>query len=354
MSKTRYRIRLDLAALGFLGICVAGLTGATLPDFVAGLSGTQTQSDATGHASGVMPGAPIGRILARIDSSAAAVRKDVQSLSVDRPLNAAAVRTIYRDLGYALPTVREQNTAVPRLFLASVPGDLKGLSDSNTRKSLFLRTLLPLVLKVNEEIAADRMRLTTILNVQTEGRVLSSADKHWLDEKSREYGLQTPSARKLLSRMDAVPVSMALAQAAEESGWGTSRFARQGNALFGQWTQSESAGIVPRNRPEGATHAIKAFPTLIDAVRAYARNLNSHRAYAEFRSRRDDLRRAGQPLNGWALARTLTRYSERGQDYVDTLHIIMKANDLTALDDAQLSTRPIEVASLENSLPSLR
>lgn len=351
MTTTRNRLRLDLVALGFLGVCVAGLTGATLPAFVAGLSDTQ----ASGQAIGPMPGAPIGRILARIDgTTATTTRKDVPGLSVKGAMNAATVRNIYSDLGYALPTVREQNTAVPRLFLASVPTDLNGLRDVNTRKSLFLRTLLPLVLKVNEEIAADRSRLQTILAAQAGGQSPSAADQRWLETRSEEYGLRSVDARKLLPRMDLVPVSLALAQAAEESGWGTSRFARQGNALFGQWTYEETAGIVPLNRASGATHAIKAFPSLLDAVRAYARNLNSHRAYAEFRSRRDDMRRSNKPLDGWSLARTLTRYSERGQDYVDTLHIIMRANDLADLDRAQLSSRPVEVASIEASLPNYR
>jgi Bax protein len=147
--------------------------------------------------------------------------------------------------------------------------------------------------------------------------------------------------------MDIIPPSLALAQSAEESGWGTSRFARQGNALFGQWTWDRSQGIRPSAAAASATHAIRRFPTLLAAVRAYARNLNTHRAYASFRLERERLRQQSQPISGFRLATTLTRYSERGGAYVRSLHAIMRGNDLARFDQARLSPAPVEMASVE-------
>lgn len=153
-------------------------------------------------------------------------------------------------------------------------------------------------------------------------------------------GLSPAAYDELLARLDIVPVSLALAQAAEESGWGTSRFAAEGNALFGQWAWGENA-IRPQNQREGlGDYGIAAFETPLESVRAYMHNLNTHPAYAELRARRAEMRRDDETLSGWELANTLTRYSERGQDYVDTLHTIMRVNRLADTDSAYLGDGP--------------
>lgn len=361
MHDTRTRRPFDLLAIGLVGACVAGLYGAAVPDLVASLTGSTVQGRIASRVIGHVPSAPIARVLgipekppAPVADSVPTERPETQALTVQRRLDVDTVHALYGDLGYALDAVRTGGEAVPRVFLASVPHGIDGLTDVDQRKSLFLRTMLPLVLKVNEDIAADRDRLQQIADRAAEGKALRVTDRRFLEAKGREYGVKSPDAKKLLARVDVIPPSLALAQAAEESGWGTSRFARQGNALFGQWTTGLENGMVPRNREDGATHVIKAFPTLLGAVRAYVRNLNTHRAYAEFRARREQMRRDGQPLDGYTLAQTLHRYSERGSDYIDTLHVIMRANDLSAFDAAQLSMAPVEVASLEGVVGRLR
>jgi len=136
----------------------------------------------------------------------------------------------------------------------------------------------------------------------------------------KRYRVTDGGITALLERIDVIPTSLILAQSAEESGWGTSRFVRQGNALFGQWAWGDDEGIVPKGREEGKTHVIKAFGSLMDSVRAYARNINSHPAYQSLRERRAALRADGQMITGWELAETLTKYSERGAEYVDSIH----------------------------------
>lgn len=342
--------RFDLIALTLVGACVTGLYGAALPDLALSMAKpTQVEGTVGGRVSGTVPAAPTARLMVAQPPRAASRPASPSAASILPPgLDVAAVHRVYDGIGYGLEAVREEAAEVPRLFLTSVPTDITELTDAEQRKSLFLRAMLPLVLKVNEEIAADRTRLQGLIAAQQNGKALNATDRRWVETKSREYGLKTPDMRKLLPRMDVIPPSLALAQAAEESGWGTSRFARQGNALFGQWTTEGDNGIVPLNREDGKTHVIKAFPNLLTAVRAYARNLNTHRAYAEFRTRRASLRAADKPLDGTVLARTLLRYSERGQDYVDTLHTIMRVNALPSFDTAALQHphEEIEIASL--------
>lgn len=348
--------RFDLVALTMVGACVAGLYGAALPDLALRMASSQVEGTVGGRVSGAVPAAPTARLVTAQPPRAAQTANRAAS-SLPAGLAAADVHRVYDSLGYGLDAVRADAAGVPRVYLTSVPRDIKSVTNVDKRKSLFLRTMLPLILKVNEEIATDRARLKGLIADGADGKALSAADRRWVEAKSREYGLDgSTDMRKLLVRLDVIPPSLALAQAAEESGWGTSRFARQGNALFGQWTTEGDSGIVPLNRDDGKTHAIKAFPNLLTAVRAYAHNLNSHRAYAEFRSRRAALRVAGQPLDGVDLARTLHRYSERGEDYVETLHVIMRVNDLPSFDGAALRhpLEEMEMASLITQESRLR
>ena len=145
---------------------------------------------------------------------------------------------------------------------------------------------------------------------------------------------------ELMLRVDAVPVSLALAQCAEESGWGTSRFAAEGNALFGQWSWG-GEGIKPLQQREGmGDYRIAAFETPLHSVMAYMKNLNTHNAYAGLRVRRAELRAKGERMSGFELAKTLDKYSERGAAYVESLHGIMRVNQLDPADDAFLGDGP--------------
>ena len=240
-------------------------------------------------------------------------------------------------LGYDLSTIGAGAGEVPRLFLASVPQDMAAIRETRERKAVFLRTVLPLILQVNEEILADRARLWDLRMKRLLDHPLDALDRLWLAAESERYRVRRDDIDALLGHIDVVPPSLALAQAAEESGWGTSRFAREGNAVFGQWIFSTDGALTPRRRDAGLSHGVRAFPNLLDGARAYARNLNRHRAYREFRARRAAMRRAGKPIDGAALATTLTRYSQRGEAYVATIRHLIDNNALRALDDARLS-----------------
>ena len=145
---------------------------------------------------------------------------------------------------------------------------------------------------------------------------------------------------ELLTRVDIVPTSLALAQAAEESGWGTSRFAAEGNAVYGQWTWGEKAIVPEKQRKEMGNYGIASFETLQESVCAYMINLNTHNAYADLRIKRASMRKKGEKITGYELAGQLTKYSERGEEYVTGLRSLMDYNQLKPTDDAYLSDNP--------------
>ena len=145
--------------------------------------------------------------------------------------------------------------------------------------------------------------------------------------------------------MDEIPTSMIIAQAAKETGWGTSRFAQEGNALFGQWTWS-GEGIKPANADKDTTHKIMKFNVLQASVKAYQRNLNTHSSYRDFRSARAEMRDNGEKLDSTALTEHLDSYAETGKEYVKILQQIIRQNNLEDFDDAKLLPSSIELKSL--------
>ncbi len=216
------------------------------------------------------------------------------------------------------------------------------------KKRIFFRSLGPLVLHSNEFITADRVRLEGLIGGGKVVQDIGADDRAWLGDLAVRYKvIDTATAdlgpaklQELLLRVDIVPPSLALAQGAEESGWATSRFAAEGNALFGQWSWDEKA-IKPKNqRSELGNYGIAAFETPLLSVMAYMQNLNTHNAYKGLRARRAEMRAKGEKISGWELAKTLTRYSERGAAYVDSLHTIMRVNQLVPTDDAHLGDGP--------------
>jgi Bax protein len=307
--------RLNRAGLAGLGLCVAGLFSLV--------------------AAGWTPPLPEYGAVAAGDLPPGYAVKANEARSA-RLLNTALDR-----MGYRLDAVTGQGAEVPRLFLASLPGDLGNLPVVEDRKALFLRTLLPLVLGVNESIAADRRRLIDLRDRVQAGHQPTMSEREWLKGLAEEYKLTTVSFSVLLRHVDEIPPSLALAQAAEESGWGTSRFAREGNSLFGHTVES-GAGMAP-SAEDANDYDIRSFRSLHGAVRAYARNLNTHRAYEQFRRERAAQRARGGQLDGMALAVALSGYSERGDGYVETIRSIIRRNELTAFDTARLSRRTIGV-----------
>lgn len=227
---------------------------------------------------------------------------------------------------------------VPRLFVEQIPVDILDVQDVGKRKKVFISVVLPLILNNNEKTLLQRDRLLSIASQQQTGEPLAASDQNWLDNLAGYYREDPKQIDELLLKVDAVPVSLALAQAVEESGWGTSRFAREGNALFGQRVWSEGKGIVPKERAEGETYEVRAFATLSDSIESYIHNLNVHPTYELFRSERARrLTEPDNPLNGYKLTETLVNYSERGLEYVDALQNLIQANRFDQLEDAQLA-----------------
>ncbi|MDG2051160.1 MAG: glucosaminidase domain-containing protein [Myxococcota bacterium] len=221
----------------------------------------------------------------------------------------------------------QKSGSVPDIQFDRLPSDLNSLP--GRRVDLFLSLVLPAALRVNAAILADRKDLIQ-LSRKSE---LAGSEKKKLLALAQSYGLESASIPELLKRVDTVPTSLILAQAADESGWGRSRFAIEGNALFGQHTNNPNQ---PSIEARDANVRLAAFKTLCGSVKAYVANLNSTRAYAPFREIRSELRKKDQPLSGIALVAGLSQYSERGESYLVDLRSIIQHHDLEDLDKARL------------------
>ena len=250
---------------------------------------------------------------------------------------------MFARIKYDFNSVQAGQVPIPRLFVKNLPSDMRRIKATKDRKELFLLSVLPLILKVNDEIWAERKKLIKLKKLIKNRIKLSAEDRLWLAVVEDRYKVVHGDLDALEVGMDIIPPSLALAQAAEESGWGTSRFVIEGNALFGQWTDNKKNGLIPLGRMTNQNHRIKAFPSLLDGVRAYARNLNTHQAYRLFRADRSQLRRSGQILSGQKLSLHLALYSERGKNYVRSLQKIITSNSLEKFDHLELGDRNLRV-----------
>ncbi len=254
-------------------------------------------------------------------------------------LPAMSARDLVRqfdEINYRLADVRTGRVEVPRVFLERLPADLKELDSIALRKRLFIQALLPHVLDANERILARRARLEAVLEKKRGGARLGLEDRRWIARLADDCKLDRGASETFLRRLDVVPPALAIAQAAAESGWGTSRFAHKGNAVFGQRTWSRGKGLVPRRRDTDKRHEVKSFSDIGDSVHAYMMNLNCHPAYAKYRRARAEMRAVGAAFDSVKLARALTRYAEIGEAYVAILHRIIRVNRLHELDRATL------------------
>lgn len=249
-----------------------------------------------------------------------------------RPESVASLVDLYQEIDYRLDDIRLGGMTVPRVLVDKLPADFAIIESPAERKQLFIKLALPLILHVNERIAADRERLIA-LSEKIARASAAPGEQTWLERLADRYGLETPDLDALLRRVDVIPPSLALAQGAEESGWGTSRFVREGNAIFGQRTYEKGAGLVPKRRDSEATHEVKAFSGLMDSVASYMTNLNTHDAYDEFRRIRAGQRAFGY-VDSYSLVGALDRYSERGEAYIKTIRSIIDTNDLRSYDRA--------------------
>ena len=255
-------------------------------------------------------------------------------------LSANTIQQLFKDTNYNLKDVRIKKLVKP-VSLSLLPQEMKLIENTKKRKELFIQIILPLIIKENNYIKLDRVRLFSILNKNKN----TNAEKNWLGKKFKQYGVVNQDLSTLKIRMDEIPVSMAIAQAAKETGWGTSRFAQEGNALFGQWTWSGD-GIKPAGAEDDSTHKVMKFKVLQASVKAYQRNLNTHSSYKKFRSARADFRDKKKPLDSLILSSYLDKYAETGKEYVKILQQIINQNDLIDFDDAKLLPSNMELESL--------
>ena len=255
-------------------------------------------------------------------------------------LSAATIKQLFEDTNYSLKDVRK-NKLVKPVALTLLPQEIKMIENTKKRKEFFIQIVLPLIVKENNNIRIDRKTLFRVINKSNN----SVAEKQWLEKKYKQYGVKSGDLSSLKVRMDEIPVSLAIAQAAKETGWGTSRFAQEGNALFGQWTWS-GEGLKPKDADADKGHKVMKFNVLQASVRAYQRNLNTHRTYREFRKARAELRDLNKPLDSMELSKYLNKYAETGNQYVEVLQKIIKQNNLKDFDDAKLLPSSGDLESL--------
>jgi len=251
--------------------------------------------------------------------------------------------------GFDITSIRQNNAAVPEIYFANLPRELTRIKDIKVKKELFLSSLLPPILKVNEIIRQDRKKLKKIFLKMTLGTDLSEIEYYWLTRKLLHYRVSVKDVQDFLTRsgeileelqnrMNIIPPELALAQAAQESGWGTSRFAQQGNALYGQWTWGSGCGMVPEQRDHGKTHRMKCFKNIIEAVDSYMLNLNTHKAYRALRRERRAFR-DDQVMHVQPLVDSLINYSQEGPEYVKKIKDIIRVNRLGDFKDARLERK---------------
>ncbi len=244
-------------------------------------------------------------------------------------LNASVVSSLFEDHDYDLSKIRKGKKVKP-FYISLLPKDLSLIEDSKERKELFIKIILPLILHENNKIEEDRKKLFKILAKKSNNK----DEKNWLKWKFKEYKIKNSDISELKIRMDIVPVSLAIAQAAIESGWGTSRFALEGNALYGQWTWSDN-GLKPLEVNDGS-HKVMQFKILTASIKAYKKNLNTHSGYTEFREARANLRSRNEKVTGLKLTQYLDKYAATGKEYTKKLELTIKKNSLSDFENAKL------------------
>ena len=259
----------------------------------------------------------------------------------DLNLKTETVLNLFKDVDYDLSKVRNKKLVKP-IYFTQFPKDLDELQNTRLKKETFIKIVLPLIVAENERIIADRKKLKRV----SKKKQTSDLEKQWLRQKLLEYKVKKGNINELIIRMDIIPTSIALAQAAKESGWGTSRFALEGNAIFGQWTWGGN-GIEPLDRASNKNHKILKFPILRASVKAYQNNLNTHKSYVSFRNKRSDMRKKNKDIVGLELTDTLKNYAQTGTDYIKILNQIIKQNRLTDFEPVRLvnSVKQIELSS---------
>ena len=267
--------------------------------------------------------------------------------------------TLYEQAGYWGELEPDKILQVPPILAVATVKQWRQEAAEMTvedKKELFYRSLLPLVLYSNNAIIEEREKLLDIIERHPDLSIGNEADVSWILDLGIHYRLikvlegESPVLPEgqslkdflsnLLDRVDTIPASLALGQGAYESGYGTSRFALEGNSYFGQWTYDGKGMSPKKKRASKGNYGVAAYEWPLDSVRSYMLNLNTHRAYSDLRTKRAHLRNQAKAVTGEALAQTLTSYSERGMDYVKSLTGMMRFNQLGAADEAELIESP--------------
>ena len=256
-------------------------------------------------------------------------------------LSASTIEELFKDNGYNLEKVKKTKLVNAGNQLTRLPKELKNIESPKKRKKLFIQIVLPLIIEENLKIRFDRKKLFQILNKNN----TTERDKAWLNLKFKQYGIKNKDLSKLKIRLDEIPVSLAIAQAAKETGWGSSRFAQEGNALFGQWTWS-GEGIKPLEVEKDKKHKVAKFKILKASVRAYQRNLNTHSSYKEFRIERAIQRDNDEKLDSLKLVNFLEKYAETGKEYTEVLKKIINQNSLIDFDDVDILPTSLKMKNL--------
>ena len=227
---------------------------------------------------------------------------------------------------------------IPNITISKLPNELKDISSVKDRKELFIKIALPLIVGENEILNNQNKK---IKHLKDNFEYISKNDALWLIKKMKKYKVKNKSIDQLLIKVDTIPVSLALSQAAIESGWGTSRFAMEGNALYGQYVWgNDEVGMVPTDRKNNEVYSIKAFSSLRESVASYMLNLNSNYHYNEFRNNRFKLKNTDRKISGVYLAEFINNYSIE-DNYPSKVIGVIKTNNLEDLDDMKIDKRII-------------
>lgn len=268
----------------------------------------------------------------------AAQRITAKTAPVIKPETTSGLRAFFQTLDYAWMTL---DRGIPPLILEQIPHDINSSVNTRTKKNTFFMALLPMVLLANQEIRHERQEIQQILE-RHQARTEEVGDRERIQIIAKRYGLRGRpltdhrARRQLLERVDTIPSSLVLAQAANESAWGTSRFAQMGNNLFGEWTFKPGTGLVPAGRPAGETYEVRVFSSIYQSIRSYMNNLNRNGAYRKLRRIRAELRKREQPVTGAALSKGLINYSQRGEEYIEEITAMIRQNDLEQANLAKL------------------
>ncbi len=257
--------------------------------------------------------------------------KDSSDVTVDYISESSEMIEIFNKYKFSVDNLLNNQSANLVIF-SSLPKDFMDIQPVIERKRLFINTLIPIIYSENLQILNDRKKILDWWRESDGENFSRDFWPQWLFELSEKYGSSDSNLGNLLVRVDIIPISLALAQAAIESGWGTSRYSREGNAVYGQYTFDESKGLKPKDRNKNDEFFIKKFSNLSESVRSYLKNINTHLAYADFREERKKLRMSGENLSGYKLVNFLMDYSERREFYIKDVKEIMSSNNFQKYD----------------------